>query len=531
MSDKFKIIPKLHGSGFAKAGNTGLKSWQAINEIIANSVDEWIKSETFYKSDLILRIELDNKPRNLEKSSLRIVDNSSGIKKEDLDNLVNYYQSDKPTHKYAKILLGLYGFGFKGSTGNIGKKITVITSPNTKEYYKFIIVHDELDKMELKPEIDVETMKHNSTSKKLFNGSSTGTIIHIEDFRKSIPAATLYDYLPVSWNKFMSNDVVDLDGKAFPKKLKIYVGKEIKKENLIFPESTEAHKDTLTPVDIKFEYTDDEGKKKGTGTGYFGFRFKNTSMVTQGINIYRNGQLIERYNHSLYMGTAEKHNDHNSLVGELNVDVAVNTVKTALEDTEAEKALKASFFKEFQKYKSYVRKMSIAANKDNDFINLAIAEYRNEFGMKSLATYKKILDAKGSLIESTSESKKSKKSDTKLTHSKSKNNLDIDFKPIDWNQFSLEGKVYTIEFNPFDGNPDNVPYTITSPTLSALPIYVYLKHPNGKTIIDAINKKNKNQADKFLLQLIVFEAVEAFLNRLNHKKKDIQTIKEIILEK
>ena len=53
-------------------------------------------------------------------------------------------------------------------------------------------------------------------------------------------------------------------------------------------------------------------------------------MVTQGINIYRNGQLIERYNHSLYMGTADKHNDHNSLVGELNVDVAVNTVKTLI---------------------------------------------------------------------------------------------------------------------------------------------------------------------------------------------------------
>ena len=60
MSNKFVIKPKLHGSGFEKAGNTGLKSWQAINEIIANSVDEWIKSETFYKSDLIVRIELDN---------------------------------------------------------------------------------------------------------------------------------------------------------------------------------------------------------------------------------------------------------------------------------------------------------------------------------------------------------------------------------------------------------------------------------------------------------------------------------------
>ena len=531
MSNKFVIKPKLHGSGFEKAGNTGLKSWQAINEIIANSVDEWIKSETFYKSDLILRIELDNNPRNLKQSSLRIVDNSTGMKKEHLDKLVNHYESDKPTHKYAKILLGLYGFGFKGSTANIGKKITVITSPSTKEFYKFVIVHKELGKMGLEPEIEGETLEHDATTKKLFNGSPTGTIILIEDFKRSIPTATLYDYLPVSWTKFMTNDVVDLDGKPFPKKLKIYVGKDLTKENLIFPETTEAHKDTITPVDIKFDYTDDEGKKIGRGKGYFGFRFKNTSMVTQGINIYRNGQLIERYNHSLYMGTADKHNDHNSLVGELNVDVAVNTVKTSLEDTEAEKALKAAFLKEFQKYKPSVRKMTIAASKDVDYINLEIAQYRKEFGMSIPASYKKILTAKGSLTESSSESKKSKKSNTKLTNSKSKNKLEIKFKMIDWNQFSLEGKVYTVEFNPFDSNPDNVPYTITSPSSTALPIFIYLQHPNGKIIIDALNKQSKNKSDKFLLQLIVFEAVEIFLNRLNYKKKDIQTIKEIILER
>lgn len=531
MSNKFVIKPKLHGSGFAKAGNTGLKSWQAINEIIANSVDEWIKSEKFYTEDLILRIELNNNSRSLKDSSLRIVDNSTGIKKEDLDKLVNHYESDKPTHKYAKILLGLYGFGFKGSTANIGKKITVITSTNTNEYYRFVIVHDKLDKMGLEPEIEAETLKHDNTTKKIFNGSSTGTIIYIEDFKRAIPPATLYDYLPVSWCKFMTNDVVDLDGKPFPKKLKIYVGKDLNSENLIHPEITEAHKDTLTPVDIKFDYIDDEGKKTGRGKGYFGFRFKNTSMVTQGINIYRNGQLIERFNHSLYMGGADKHNDHNSLVGELNVDVAVNTVKTSLEDTEAEKALKEKFYKEFQKYKPFVRKMTIAASKDQDYINNEIAQYRNEFKMKLPASYKKYLDAKGSLIESSSDSNKSKNSNSKITHSKSKNNLEIKFKLIDWNQFSLEGKVYTVEFNPFDGNPDNVPYTITSPSSVALPIYVYLKHPNGKTLFEALNKKSKNQSDNFLIQLIVFEAVEAFMNRLNYKKKDIQRIKEIILDR
>jgi len=531
MARKFVIKPKLHGSGFSKAGNTGLKSWQAINELIANSVDSWIMSEQHKKSDLIVKVELDNRTNDLKNSSLRIVDNSLGMSEKDLEKLVNHYESDKPNHKYGKILLGLYGFGFKGSTGNLGRKITVITTDNTKEYYKFSIVHSELDEMGLEPEINAEAFDHESTTKKLFNGSPTGTIIQIEDFRRSIPPAILYDWLPVSWQKFMTGDVLDLDGKPISKRLKLYVGSELTKENLILPYSTEAHKDTLTPINLKFEWFEGKNKFKGVAEGFFGFRFKNASMVTQGINIYRNGQLIERYNHSLYMGKADKHNDHNSLVGELNVNVAVNTVKTTLEDSEAEKALKEAFYKEFQPYKPTVRLMSIAVSKDKEHIDLAIANYRKEFNMTLSSSQKSILNSKGSLIDSSTETNKSNKSGTKTSKSVPKNKLNINFKMIDWNQFSLEGKNYTVEFNPFDGNPDNVPYTITSPTGNSLPIYVYIKHPNGAIIMDAQSKQSKNRSDKFLLQLIVYEAIEAFLNRLNFKKKDILGVKEIVLER
>ena len=70
MSNKFVIKPN-YGS-VSKSRKHWSQSWQAINEIIANSVDEWIKSETFYKSDLIVRIELDNNPRNLKQSSLGV---------------------------------------------------------------------------------------------------------------------------------------------------------------------------------------------------------------------------------------------------------------------------------------------------------------------------------------------------------------------------------------------------------------------------------------------------------------------------
>tara|TARA_B100000902_G_C27151097_1_gene833781 strand:+ start:230 stop:343 length:114 start_codon:yes stop_codon:yes gene_type:complete len=34
-----KFKPKLDSSACAKVGNVGLKNWQEVNEIIANSVD------------------------------------------------------------------------------------------------------------------------------------------------------------------------------------------------------------------------------------------------------------------------------------------------------------------------------------------------------------------------------------------------------------------------------------------------------------------------------------------------------------
>ena len=56
---KEKFKPQLDPSAYLKVGNTGLKNWQAVNEIIANSIDSWISGGT--KQDLAVRIDLNNK--------------------------------------------------------------------------------------------------------------------------------------------------------------------------------------------------------------------------------------------------------------------------------------------------------------------------------------------------------------------------------------------------------------------------------------------------------------------------------------
>ena len=62
-------------------------------------------------------------------------------------------------------------------------------------------------------------------------------------------------------------------------------------------------------------------------------------MAKQGLNVYRRGQLIERFSKSYYMDGAAPHNDHNNLVGEINIEINVNTVKNAIEDSDSNEAM------------------------------------------------------------------------------------------------------------------------------------------------------------------------------------------------
>ena len=524
MSKEIEFSPEFHGAGYGMVGNTGLKNWQALNEIIANSVDSWIEGKT--KKDLTVHIQLDNKKNNLKESSLTITDNAGGMSKEDIQKLVSFFDSHKRTSPMKDNLLGFYGFGFKASSAKIGKLVTVITSDNNKEYYEIDINHDQLEEMGKDIKFKIKTREHNSQSKTIFNKSPVGTIVKIKYFNSSFNPATLYEYLPVSWKKFMN-------GELFEKKLKIFIGDDTTKKNELSPYDLDIEPRTKSPIEVNFEFKDQEGNpQKGSVKGYFGFRFNNLNQITQGFNVYRHGQLIYRHHHELYMGLGKTvRADHNSLVGELDLDINVSTVKSFLEDGEEKDALYEAFKNEFNKYTSTIKKMSIAAqpNKTDEDRKFQIAQYRNEFEFSLTAAEKKILKSKGSISNPTPAPKPGPTSGP--TPSPTPGPKSISFKPIDWNMYKIGDKKYTIEFRPVDANPVNLPYEILDNSGTTLPLYVYTKHPNGKILMDAISSKNKNKSSKLLLNLIISEAVILFLQSRIPKvaKKDIQSVREIIL--
>ena len=131
-----KITPKLDASAFIKVGSSGLSNWQAVNELIANSIDSWIS--TGPKKDLHVDVILQNNPVNLEEGKLIITDNAGGMSLDELEQSFNFYDSGKKDDKNSDTYLGVFGFGFKAATSKIGKKITVVTANNNKEFHQIV---------------------------------------------------------------------------------------------------------------------------------------------------------------------------------------------------------------------------------------------------------------------------------------------------------------------------------------------------------------------------------------------------------
>ena len=321
-----------------------------------------------------------------------------------------------------------------------------------------------------------------------------------------------------------------MTGEMYSKKLKLYVGENISKSNLLPPYNMNIDEQAKIDLSIPFEWVDaDKVKQKGKVIGYFGFRTKkdpNYTMATQGLNVYRRGQLIERHNKSYFMDGAAPHNSHNSLVGEINIEINVNTVKNAVEDTDAHESMSTAINKEFKQHKTSIKNMSIAVNtEDKQIIAKEIATFRKNNGLKLNNTQEKLLKATGSISEDIPQT--TPKTEGGLVEPKKRSNK-VNFKLTEWNKYKIDKQEYLIEFTPYS-DESSTPYTLVPVSENILNVYVYTKHPNGIEIEKALKNREKNTQSKLICSFIVSEAVEKHLKILQYSKKDIQIIKEIIL--
>ena len=124
-------------------------------------------------------------------------------------------------------------------------------------------------------------------------------------------------YLPISWKKYLN-----INEFGSPVLINLNNTK-------IIPPSFNLIDETVYDLNYEFSWKENGIKHTGKAKGYVGLRFDSMSMSTQGINLYRRGQLIKPFEHSLYMAKGvAKHNDFNYLVGELDVELSATTTKT-----------------------------------------------------------------------------------------------------------------------------------------------------------------------------------------------------------
>lgn len=109
------LMPKL-GAGYRVA--------EAVNELIENSVDAKVANEK-----LVVFVEIKNE-------FIRVVDNASGMSKDDLIKGMRIAYSEK------KNKLGSFGIGMKGACTSLGFKFTISTKIRG-EATKYVVVYDE----------------------------------------------------------------------------------------------------------------------------------------------------------------------------------------------------------------------------------------------------------------------------------------------------------------------------------------------------------------------------------------------------
>lgn len=491
------FIPELDLSAFKKVGSTNLTNWQAVNELIANSVDSWISNNNRNRLDINIDLISD---ANLEKSEFIITDNAVGMNKEEIKNCFNLFSSNKSKDKNSEKYLGFYGFGFKGATSKIGNEITIISSDNSNTYHQVSANYKLLESGKEKG-VTYTEFKHDAASKKLFNGEFHGTKIIIRDFNSPIPEEVLLYYLPISWKKYLNTNEFGL-----PINLKLNNTK-------IIAQSFNLLDETIFALDYKFTWSENGVKHSGTAKGFVGLRFENLSMATQGINLYRRGQLVKPFEHSLYMAKGvAKHNDFNYIIGELDVELSATTTKTDFNTdspsweafiTQSKKELKPVIDQIKNKLKNKGSEITKDKTKKDGFI----ASFRKDLDLDLTPKQKNDLIS----VESIGDPNEIKSQEV----SKDNSSLII----YDWNSIKIGKQKVLFEFKAMPQQlSDELLYEVIQISDNKVNVIYDKTHELGETLTNALKNVQKNDYAKFILRVIISDAVQqTFRSKLNAK--------------
>jgi hypothetical protein len=247
-------------------GATNSSATEAIGELIANSFDAAIPGE-----NLDIKIVID------KDGSLSIIDNAKGMDDNVLEKAVIIAEDMSKHIERGESTKGFFGMGFKTACSTLGKFYEIYTRPgNGQEYH----VKIDIEEYSTRPSdnnawditIDTENVRESSPLRNLKHG----TAFIIKKLKKTIEAGPIIDYIGEAFKGHLElNDTITVvaDGE----------------EHLVHPKEYSFVEGSKVDINLEFQ----PGKFI---TGWVALDIITHNDGLYGFNIYRNKQLVERWN-------------------------------------------------------------------------------------------------------------------------------------------------------------------------------------------------------------------------------------------
>lgn len=342
-----------HTSLLKKIGQASFSIWQAISELIANSLEAVPIGE---KAEIHIHADLER---------ILVVDNGVGMEKEVMIKAVRMAWPMEEICPYGSNSKRVFGLGMKTACASLGRWWSVETVPTEGATgYRVAFDLDDWSKRD-KWETDLEEISPSEV--KLLKGAMSGTVITIRKLKiKPIPESLRREISRAYVPHIRSGD-------------RFYVN-----EVLLREEPPDLIPNTEVKVDITVEGVQIQG---------WGALMSKGSLTNYGFHWYRKGQLIEAFDKSFI----PNHPAYRQVIGELHVDkMPVNFTKKGFEKESKEwKQAIAELPEVFQNLLNEAKKTRRQRRKDEwtDKEQQDAMDVMNRVG-KSLAST--VIDADGS---------------------------------------------------------------------------------------------------------------------------------------
>jgi hypothetical protein len=277
--------PSFDWSVFQKLGAANLRSQDAINELIANSIDSWIEKFTpANRKNLKIDILYDK-----EANTVLIKDNAFGLDSEELKKTTTLGKSNKDDSDDR--LMGTFGFGLTVATSSMGSSYEMFSIKKGNKDDKVSKVTFPTDKLAIKNTKARPTFEKIAKSRTPLSDVQHGSAVLIKGLKSELPGiAALSKHLGFSWKYFLDNK------NQYNKSVTISIS-DGEREKLIEPLGIEEfiEKQSLISIKIPVKWENGDGS---TGedeiTGNVGWAKTGGTQdsTSGGVNIYRKGQLI-----------------------------------------------------------------------------------------------------------------------------------------------------------------------------------------------------------------------------------------------